>query len=768
MFLRSVFALLALPCLVTAADPTKLAVRYTPMEESPRSIYVPLRNDLHLAFDTALLRIHTAWAGDGLKVNGTPHTASKTPFVSELLGTPFHTTPPLLGWSVGPHPEYYQDELPTGARFLGVDTRNNETTFSFQLPTGSGNAVSITQTVHPLPGVSHGFGNVLRIGPGEETIWYSFYFEHGSPPTYVFQPDAKIGAQPVPNGNRWFAADSTAPVSFIGIAANGGYTRRKYIHNDGDTESAVEAMPEPLKHLFLKIPPHQEPVTVYFLTMLQPGTSLAPADVQRIEQKLAAFKQSVSANAPDPVAVERHTAGGMKIRPPRGDDFYQIESFPLPPAVQLQVTGMDWLTNGDLAVCTWPGEIWIVEHPAGTVGDVSYRLFAEGLNEPLGLAVVNGEIIVAQKPELTRVRDTNGDGTADTFECITDDWGYTGNYHSFAFGPAVDRDGSFYVSFCGQRATQDVNYAGWMIKVSPDGGSVEGFANGLRAPNGFGFYGPDNDLFVTDNQGNWVGACKLNHVQRGHFYGFPAATPAPPELWTAPADDFTPPAVWFPRAFAPSASGFVTIPEDGFGPFGGQMLIADFQNAVVLRVQLEKVNGDWQGAVFPFTKGFESGANRMAFDQAGHLYVGGVKNKAWAAAAPFEQSLERVGWNGRTPFAVAEVHATRDGFELVFTKPQAGEFAEDPESYFVSQFNYEHHQTYGSAEFDHNGTAGSATEIAVESATLSADGKTVRLKLDGLKTGYVTRFLIPDLESTDGDLLWHDEFFYTLNAIPAE
>lgn len=768
MFFRCAFALVALTCLVTAADPTKSIMRYTPMQEAPRSIHVPLSTNLHLVFDAELLRIHTAWTGDGLKVNGTPHTGSKTPFLSTVQGTSFHTTPPLCGWSTGSQPSYYQDQLPDGTRYRGMRTVDGNPSFLFDLAAPGDKVTGIEQTFLAVPGVTQGFGSILKIGPCAETIWYAFDFADGNPPTYVFAPDSTVGARPVLNGNHWFAAESSVAVRFIGIAAEGSYKSTRNIPNDGESERETRTITQPLKHTFLKIPPHDEEITVHMITMLWPGTSRGPADIQRTAGKLAEFVPSTSTDHRNSPLPERVNATDMKIRPPRGDDYYSIESFPLPKAVELKVTGMDWLPNGDLAVCTWPGEIWIVENHSGDVGDVTYRLFAEGLNEPLGLAVVDGQIVVAQKQELTRVLDTNGDGWADTFECITDDWGYTGNYHAFAFGPAVDRDGNFYVAFCGQRARQDVKHAGWMIKISPDGESVEGFANGLRAPNGFGFYGPDNDLFVTDNQGNWIGACKLDHIKPGQFYGFPAATPAPPEMWTAPPDDFTPPAVWFPRAFAPSASGFATVPADRFGPFGGQLLVADFQNAVVLRVQLEKVNGEWQGTVFPFMKGFESGANRMTFDPQGRLYIGGAKNKAWASSGPFEQSLERVSWKSKTPFAVEEVHAKPDGFEFVFTKPLAKEFGEDTESYFVSQFNYKHHQTYGSPEFDHDGKPGSATEITVRSATLSNDGLKVHLALDGLKAGYVTRFRIPDLESTDGDLPWHDEFFYTLNTIPGE
>ena len=131
------------------------------------------------------------------------------------------------------------------------------------------------------------------------------------------------------------------------------------------------------------------------------------------------------------------------------------------------------------------------------------------------------------------------------------------------------------------------------------------FASGFREPNGIKTFGPDKDLFVTDNQGAWIGACKLNHVKDGRFYGHPTSIPAPKDLYGKPRK-LDPPAVWFPYKWVRSASDIVEITDDRFGPFKGQMLVGDFQNAVLTRVQLEKVNGEWQGAVWPFLKGFQS------------------------------------------------------------------------------------------------------------------------------------------------------------------
>ena len=100
---------------------------------------------------------------------------------------------------------------------------------------------------------------------------------------------------------------------------------------------------------------------------------------------------------------------------------------------------MDWMPNGDLAVCTWLGDVYIVEAAQGATAQAKYRRFARGLCEPLGLLVRDGKIYVAQKTELTRLTDTDGNGEADLFERVSADWDFTGSYNSFVYGPVMDK-----------------------------------------------------------------------------------------------------------------------------------------------------------------------------------------------------------------------------------------------------------------------------------------------------------------------------------------
>src|SRR5213592_4819978 len=195
------------------------------------------------------------------------------------------------------------------------------------------------------------------------------------------------------------------------------------------------------------------------------------------------------------------------------------------------------------------------------------------------------------------------------------------------------------------------------------------------------------------------------------------------------------------------------------------MLVGDFQNGLVMRVALERVNGEWQGAVWPFVKGFLGAVNRLSMGPDGKLYVGGCK-RAWSTAAPMDYSLERVSFTGATPFEVKEVHARRDGLELTFSKPVDPVAAGDMENYAVSQFTYKYSGSYGSPEIDHLGKENSSTPINVAAARVAADRLKVTLSLNDLRAGYVTAVRMADVTSSAGESLWHDTFYYSLIRIP--
>ena len=80
---------------------------------------------------------------------------------------------------------------------------------------------------------------------------------------------------------------------------------------------------------------------------------------------------------------------------PTEDTYYRIVKVPIPEGVVLEAGGVCTMPNGNIAVSTRRGEVWIVENPAST--KPHYRRFASGLHEILGLAVKNGELYCAQR-----------------------------------------------------------------------------------------------------------------------------------------------------------------------------------------------------------------------------------------------------------------------------------------------------------------------------------------------------------------------------------
>ena len=97
--------------------------------------------------------------------------------------------------------------------------------------------------------------------------------------------------------------------------------------------------------------------------------------------------------------------------------------------------------------------------------------------------------------------------------------------------------------------------------------------------------------------------------------------------------------------------------SDGkFGPFAGQLFIGEFTQSSINRVFLEKVDGQYQGACFPFLDGFACGVLRLAFLPDGSLMVGET-NRGWNSLGPRSWGLQRVAWTGRTPFALQTMQA---------------------------------------------------------------------------------------------------------------
>ena len=488
---------------------------------------------------------------------------------------------------------------------------------------------------------------------------------------------------------------------------------------------------------------------------------------------------------------------------PKEEDFFKINKLRSPEGTLLEVGGLCTMPDGNLAIATRRGDVYIVENP--TSPKPYFRKFASGLHELLGIAYKNGSLYVAQRGELTRLQDANMDGKADIFETIYA-WPLSGNYHEYSYGPKIAPDGSFYVTLnlgfgdVWWSGTSFVPWRGWALHIFEDG-RMEPWATGLRSPCGISMI--DGELFYTDNQGDWMGSGSIMPVKKGAFLGNPGGlvwtnmpnsplklTPdaifskvnpriefsedgrrAKPEniekeSFKTLADikkevpELQMPTVWLPHGvLGISNSEIVKIPKGVFGPFEEQLLVGDQGQSKISRVFMEKVKGELQGCAWDFRSGFQSGVLRMSWANDGSLFVGET-NRGWGSAGEANEGMQRLYWNSFMPFEMKTVKAMPDGFEIEFTKPIDKKKAANLSSYLVESFNYKYTPVYGSPPVN-------LKKCPVKGVKVSEDGLTVRIIVGDLRQYYIHKISLDGIRDQDSSYsLVHSTAYYTLNNIP--
>ena len=488
---------------------------------------------------------------------------------------------------------------------------------------------------------------------------------------------------------------------------------------------------------------------------------------------------------------------------PKEEDFFKINKLRSPEGTILEVGGLFTMPDGNLAVTTRRGDIFIVENP--TSAKPYFRKFASGLHEVLGVVYKNNSLYVVQRGELTRLYDSNMDGKADVYETIYA-WPLSGNYHEYSFGPKMAPDGSFFVTLnlgfgdAWWTPNSFVPWRGWALHIYDDG-RMEPWATGMRSPNGISMI--DGELYYTDNQGDYVGSGSIMKINKGNFMGHPAGLvwsnmPNSPikltekEIYskinprieydangkrTKPENienekyqtvfemkksipDLQLPAVWLPHGvLGISSSEIVKIPKGHFGPFEEQLLVGDQGQSKIARVYMETVKGQLQGCAWDFRSGFQSGVTRMSWANDGSLFVGET-NRGWGSAGEANEGLQRLTWNTLVPFDMKTVKAMPDGFEIEFTKPIDKKKAANLASYNVESFIYKYHAVYGSPTQE-------LKNCPVKGVRISEDGLTVRIIVGDLRQAYIHKITLDGIRELENSYsLIHPTAYYTLNNIP--
>ncbi|MDF1656366.1 MAG: hypothetical protein P1U58_02070 [Verrucomicrobiales bacterium] len=465
---------------------------------------------------------------------------------------------------------------------------------------------------------------------------------------------------------------------------------------------------------------------------------------------------------------------------------YTIETIPFPEGVPPEVGAIGFTPSGDLAVALRRSDL-IVATPTQDPTKFEWRLFASGLHNACGMNIVSDdEIIVSQMAELTRLVDTDKDGSADLYESLASPWGMSGNYHEtnhlvpdgkggyfVAIGTASHNGPVFYnvkgdYSKVGRRGRNfaAATWKGWVLHIDQEGETTP-WASGFRMHNGI-LLDSKGNLWSGDNQGDWKAATPFYHVEQGNFYGHVSSLVWDPD-WDSAIDPLdlplekinamkTPPAIQLPHAeMNRSASEPVEIPEgDVFGPYGGQILLPDNNGERLTRLMLEEVDGIYQGACAQFWEGngLRLGNNRIVFSpDKTTLYVGQT-SRGWGQIA---EGLQRISFSGNDPFDVKTMTLTKTGFRLEFTD-MLPEDAASSEHFKFTRHRYEDTGNYGGDKLDES-------EIGTTEVRL-VDDRTIEIDLEKLEdSGWVYEMKMDGFSSAKGQGLRTGLFYYTVNRL---
>ncbi|MFT5632915.1 MAG: glucose/arabinose dehydrogenase/sugar phosphate isomerase/epimerase [Rubritalea sp.] len=477
----------------------------------------------------------------------------------------------------------------------------------------------------------------------------------------------------------------------------------------------------------------------------------------------------------------------------RWDDVCEVVNIPNPtsPKIDSQVGAVGTLPNGDIITAFHRGEVMVLSKG-------KWKLWASGLHEPLGMHVENQHsIVVVQRSELTRISDTDQDGMADSYESLCNNWGMSGNYHEFAFGASKAADGDFYVALgtasigagvrkeirgewnAGGVSAEDtkknyinatkrkglqrmygrVPHRGWVIKINPKTGEYKPIASGLRTPHGV-CVTAKGDLYVNDNQGDWLGSSKLYKIEQGKFYGHPASLVwtkgwdrgIPANLKPSDLDAMRSKSVCFlPQGdLANSPTQIIELPAKGFGPYGGDLIMGDMNQSRLVRYLPEMVNGKEQGAVLAFMEHSKLGRGnaKITVGEEGTLYIGKT-HLSWAG----DSGMIALKYKQVAHLAIKKIKLTEKGFQVTLNEPvDAAKIGLSGESYSL---NY--HKEYGSKKVN---------PTTLKASSVKVNGNVIEIDLEKPPVaGQIYDISLSGVGSKKFGKLFEKRFFYTAHQV---
>ncbi len=690
-----------------------------------------------LLFDTDTLRWAAGWTGPGFmdwnSINYNGRHVIEPSIVGELL----FTNPDAPGWSrahndfrdtriVGRGGRRFGPQDREVARWLGHYVHGSQVVLHYR--------VSDTEILEL--GASEGgglFSRTLNIGPRDTDLVVQVAHQQGG----RAWRDGEAAGFRKPRANAADRGEQSGPI----VAALVG------------APAAVQWVDDADDHIRLRVPAGDEAVRFKIVIGLRgrsnAGFLVRAAGVEPAVD-LGALTGGGPANWTETVTTESRVLGR------RGGPF-ELEAIttPLdnPYRSWMRLGGFDFLDGGKRAVvATWMGDVWIVDGLGGEeIGPATWKRFATGLYEPLGVNTRGGEIFVTSRDQITRLHDLNGDGEADRYEAFNHDAQASAHFHEFAVGLEADKDGNFYYAKgAGHDFDARVPQHGTILKVAADGSSTEIVANGFRAPNGL-VVNPDGSVIVTDQEGHWIPENRIDWVEPGAFHGYMRA-------WREPdrdPDDFVQPVTWIHHDVDRSPSAPVWVRSERWGELDEALIYLSYGNGKMFSVLFDEAfprggGPPRQGAVVELpVAAAPTGLVRGRFNPADdHLYVCGLF--AWAGDRTQPGGFYRVRRSDQ-PLRIPVAYETaRDGIVVRFSAELDPDFAADPGNYSMRIWQYLRRASYGSEDYRVLAEGTGRDDLAVRSATLSADGRSVFVEIPDILP--VQQYhLEMNLRSADGE-----------------
>ena len=496
------------------------------------------------------------------------------------------------------------------------------------------------------------------------------------------------------------------------------------IDRDDDILALVQTGPvgrDILKERFaLAIPVHRGHLIVRVIIAVIPKGKDVTALVAPLEQSKIEEPTSLVKGGPACWTDSLETTISLA---PTGKFPYVVDDIGLPTDnawhTPVRPGGLDFFPDGRAAVCTWDGDVWIVSGLDDKSGKVRWKRFASGLQQPLGLKIINGYIYTAGRDQITKLHDLNGDGEADFYENFNNDAGLTLQRHEFVMDLQTDAKGNLYFGRSGHYVASKRGDNCCIYKLSPDGKDLSIFARGFREPNGLSI-GPDGTMIAADNEGNGVPQTPLYRLKAGGFYGYRPSKSEELATKGATWEYVEKPIVWLPTSVDRSAGSQVWVPDDRFGPLKGQLLHTSYGNCALYSVLIDRKAEPWQGAVWKWPLAFSSGVMRARFNpKDGQLYLCGLRG--WSTNAVKDGQFCRVRYTGKALPMPVGFEVTHDGLRVTFSGALERAATEDEDNWSGESSN----------KFGKEGAPSKTKqELPINKVQLSPDGKTVTVGLE--------------------------------------